>query len=146
MMPIKREVHETNQTSLLEPVVKEQNLDHFYFDTLIDDETEFNLTLVTMPDDYIIRLHDYLVRKESVRDAELGDEPFDPTLARLQNMLSRLENIPVVQKHLQEMTMTKEDQAVIEESARIVADKQAYQKKGPIGRAIHRFKNRREKI
>ena len=56
------EGHSMNQdeTSLLEEAVMERNVMYSHFDSMIEDEGEFNITLVTMPDDYIINFHNYL--------------------------------------------------------------------------------------
>ena len=58
------EGHSNNfEPSVLEQAVAEKNAEQFAFDTMIVDPSEFDLTLLTRPDDYIIRLHDYLMKQ-----------------------------------------------------------------------------------
>lgn len=117
MKPNKGDIQRTEETSLLEQVVEERSAELFYFDALIEDDSEFNISMVTMPDDFILRLHSYLIRKERRESFLHQDEAFDPVSARLHNMISRLEDLSVVQEHMNKVTAKSEipaQEAVLE--------------------------------
>ena len=132
------EGHSMNQdsTSLLEEAVMERNVMYSHFDSMIEDEGEFNITLVTMPDDYIINFHNYLLKLAKRQSFMMENPAFDPKLARLENMISRLEDIPCVQEDMNQKT-TKEEEAQIDEAVRIIEERQKVRKMGPIQRFIY---------
>ena len=104
------------------------------FDNMIESEHDFVIAIVTMPDDYILRLHDYLVRKEAVASEEAVD--------RLRNMVSRLEEIPVVQEHMNSIILERDKE--ISEIVQKLADRKA-KKAGFVKKFINNInKNKRK--
>ena len=101
MKPNGSEVHsENNGKSVLEQVRDEREKQLLMFETMEKDESSFNLALVTMPDDFIIDLYKYLVKKER-RLGFLADDAKDsPELARAKEMITKLEDLEVIQKLL----------------------------------------------
>ena len=135
------EEHSNNfQPSVLEKAVEEKNAEHFAFDTMIADPSEFDLTLLTRPDDYIIRLHDYLMRQLNQISFASSNPEHDPKITRINNMLSRLEDIPAVQEHINQQTDKQ-----VEETVALVAERQRVRKMGPLQRLFYeRMKKRKQ--
>ena len=151
MEPNKGEEHPVyEEESVLEQVVRERNMKINTFENMIVNESDFNLALVTMPDDFILELYDYLAKLSKRSAFMLGEE--DRTneeynkqferLDRINAMLLRLEDLEVVQNHMVRKDLTPEDVAQINETVAILKEKQDYRKKGPVGKAIHRLVKR----
>lgn len=135
------EGHSNNfEPSVLEQVVAEKNAEQYAFDTMIADASEFDLTLLTRPDDYIIRLHDYLMRELNQVSFASSNPEHDPKITRINTMLSRLEDIPAVQKH-----MKKQADDQVEETVAIITERQKVRKMGPLQRWLYeKMKNRKQ--
>ena len=73
----------------------------------------------------------------------LDDGASDQRYDRIGAMLLRLEDLEVVQEHMMEdkkpEETPEEKEAQINEAVAIIADRQAYRKKGPVGKAVHRL-------
>lgn len=134
------------------------NHDYFAFEGAIMDDADFKIALIQREDDFIIRLHDYLLSEtKKIMDID-GDSNPSPRLVRINDMLSQLEGIPVVQEHVMQLTMSEEEQQPVEvapeqdtevaspdEIAALVMEKQKVRKMGPIRRYIYLHTNRRKK-
>ena len=137
----KRSVEE--ELSLLEQVVRERNAELRYFDYMRDNIGDFNIALATMPDDYIIRMYDYYIKTES-RENFLTDEgEINTRLEGLRNMIVRLEEIPVIQEHMNS-GLDEEAKVLIDNSVKTVVEKQKVRKMWPIQRFIYKRINRKK--
>ncbi len=106
------------------------------FESMVNDDCSFAIAVATMPDDFIIRLHDYLL-KQGVKQ-ELSPEINHERLERLKYMISKLEDIEVVQKHMEDINQSKE-----QNKTRVI-EIQAVKKIGPFKRLKDNFtKNRK---
>ncbi len=140
----------------------EANKDYFAFEGAIMDDTDFKIVMIQREDDFIIRLHDYLLGEtKKIMDMDTSSDP-SPRLVRINDMLSQLEGIPVVQEHVMQLTMSEEEkeqeQQPVEVApeqetadvspdaiAALVMEKQKVRKMGPIRRYIYLHINRRKK-
>ena len=132
------------EASVLEQVVQERSTEHAIFDNMVDNENDFNIALVTMPDDYIIRMHDYYMGLEK-RESFMCGEKVTPRLERIQLMVSRLEDIPVVQEHMIPQSSTDEEVDLIAETVALIEERQRVRKMGPVRKLVYNMKKRKQK-
>ncbi len=140
MEPIKGE---NKEESVLEQVVRERNQQIQLYEGLIAYEDSFLIALVNYSDEIILGLYDYLIREEKKLRFMLDDKVSDQRYDRIGAMLLRLEDLEVVQEHMMDGKLPEETpeekEAQINETVAIIADRQAYRKKGPVGKAVHRL-------
>ena len=107
-----------------------------------DNISDFNIALVTMPDDYIIRMYDYYIKTESRESFLKDEEEIDPRLNGLRDMIARLEEIPVIQEHMNR-ELDPEAKELINDTIRVIAEKQKVRKMGPIQKFIYQKRKER---
>jgi len=134
----------SSEVSVLEQVVMEREAELRAFDNMIFDDHSFNLALVTMPDDYIVRLYDYLVKQESKHSFMVETDEEFLLLDQLKNRISKLEDLDIIQEKMKSHLTPKELQE-IDETAAIVEERQKVRKMGPVLKLVYNFnKNRRK--
>lgn len=142
---MKDDVHSiSDDVSVLEQVMMERDAELRAFDNMIKDEQSFNLALVTMPDEYLVRLYDYLVKQESKYSFMVETEEEISLLNQLNRRIVKLEEFAVIQEHMTSHLSPKE-KAEIEETAAMVEERQKVRKMGPVRKLVYNFnKNRRK--
>ncbi|MBR6136798.1 MAG: hypothetical protein IKQ06_01430 [Bacilli bacterium] len=142
---MKDDVHSiSDDVSVLEQVVMERDAELRAFDNMIKDEQSFNLALVTMPDEYLVRLYDYLVKQESKYSFMVETDEEIALLNQLNRRIVKLEEFAVIQEHMTSH-LSPEEKAEIEETAAMVEERQKVRKMGPVRKLVYNFnKNRRK--
>ena len=78
--------------------LKEREAEYRLFESMINDNCSFAIAVATMPDDFIIRMHDYLLVQEKIgKNAKTTDLE---RIKRVKHMSSKLEEIEVVQQDM----------------------------------------------
>lgn len=130
----------------LEDAMKEEKLEQSQFELYIQDNHDFDMALLTMPDDHIIRLYDYLLREEEkyhfVKDPELRDM----RTPRICDMLNRLDTYPFIQEHVNQQNLTPEEmQEAVGTNVALLSQRQKVKKKGSIRTWVYNLTQGRKK-
>ena len=145
MEPIKGEEHPVKEeVSVLEQVIKERDLKYRTFENMIEHDDEFNIAIVTMNDEFIIELYNYLVKLEKKHSFMADTDVVDPRLERIKSMLLRLEDLAVVQEHMVEKSLTPEDVAQINETVALITERQKVRKMGPVQKLVYNLSKKRK--
>lgn len=122
--------------SVLEEVLEERNKELTMFDYIIDSDNEFNLTLAIMPDDFIIKLYEYLVKLERRESFMTDEDDINERLFLLRDRMAALERLDVIMKYnekdLDASTINK-----INDTVKTVVEKQKVRKMGPFRRYFY---------
>jgi len=122
--------------SVLEEVLEERNKELTMFDYIIDSDNEFNLTLAIMPDEFIIKLYEYLVKLERRESFMMDEDDINERLFLLRDRMAALERLDVIMKHnekdLDASTINK-----INDTVKTVVEKQKVRKMGPLRRYFY---------
>ena len=122
--------------SVLEEVLEERNKELTMFDYIIDSDNEFNLTLAIMPDEFIIKLYEYLVKLERKESFMMDEDDINERLFLLRDRMAALERLDVIMKHnekeLDASTINK-----INDTVKTVVEKQKVRKMGPFRRYFY---------
>ena len=122
--------------SVLEEVLEERNKELTMFDYIIDSDNEFNLTLAIMPDEFIIKLYEYLVKLERRESFMMDEDDINERLFLLRDRMAALERLDVIMKHnekdLDASTINK-----INDTVKTVVEKQKVRKMGPFRRYFY---------
>ena len=78
------------------------------------------------------------------KEISMCGEKITPRIERIQCMISRLEDIPIVQEHMTSKALEEEEKQ-IEEMVALVEEKQKVRKMGPIQRFVYDKKKRRKR-
>ena len=142
---MKDDVHSINEEDpLFLQVVEERRAKLRAFDNMVADDSTFNLTLVTMPDDYIIELYDYYVNLEKKCSFMVETDEQITYLEQLDRRIVKLEELAIIQEHMMSHLSPEEVQE-IEETAALVEERQKVRKMGPVRKLVYNFnKNRRK--
>ena len=132
-----------DDVSLFEQVLRERDKEEIYFDFMIDNSRDFDIALVTMPDDYIIRMHDYYVRQEAKEEYLTEEGQINEKLERMREKISKLEELAVIQEHMSK-PLTEEEKEEIRNIVAYVAEKQKVRKMGPIRRKIYEMSKKKK--
>ena len=110
---------------------KDKEAEYRLFESMIDDNCSFAIAIATMPDDFIIRMHNYLLLQEQkIKNAKTKDVK---RLNRVQHMSSKLEEIDVVQQDI-----LKQEQRKIE----VVVETKKVKKLKPIRKIVDSIKRK----
>lgn len=148
MTTLKSDEHsEKPVSSVLEQVRMERELELQKFEGIMNyDDTQFAIYLVTTPsDEEIIRFHEFLAKKEKQLSFMREEGKEDVTLTRIKAMLSKLEDQPIVQEHMQQTALTPEEETQINETVRFVEERQRIKKMGPVQKLVYNIKQKRNK-
>ncbi len=122
--------------SVLEEVLEERNKELTMFDYIIDSDNEFNLTLAIMPDEFIIKLYEYLVKLERRESFMMDEDDINERLFLLRDRMAALERLDVIMKYnekdLDASTINK-----INDTVKTVVEKQKVRKMGPFRRYFY---------
>lgn len=122
--------------SVLEEVLEERNKELTMFDYIIDSDNEFNLTIAIMPDEFIIKLYEYLVKLERRESFMMDEDDINERLFLLRDRMAALERLDVIMKHnekdLDASTINK-----INDTVKTVVEKQKVRKMGPLRRYFY---------
>ena len=122
--------------SVLEEVLEERNKELTMFDYIIDSDNEFNLTIAIMPDEFIIKLYEYLVKLERRESFMMDEDDINERLFLLRDRMAALERLDVIMKYnekdLDASTINK-----INDTVKTVVEKQKVRKMGPLRRYFY---------
>ena len=122
--------------SVLEEVLEERNKELTMFDYIIDSDNEFNLTIAIMPDEFIIKLYEYLVKLERRESFMMDEDDINERLFLLRDRMAALERLDVIMKYnekdLDASTINK-----INDTVKTVVEKQKVRKMGPFRRYFY---------
>ena len=133
---------QNDDLSVLELVHREREAELRSFDCMIHSDKDFILALVTMPDDYIIRLYDYLLKKEEIDS--IDDDRIEDVL-REREMIAKLEEIPVIQEHMSPKDLDEEDESFIQEPLDTLAGTKRVRNMGPVRKLVYNIRKKRKK-
>lgn len=133
---------QNDDLSVLEQVHREREAELRSFDCMIHSEKDFILALVTMPDDYIIRLYDYLLKKEETDS--IDDDRIEDVL-REREMIAKLEEIPVIQEHMCPKDLDEEEERFFQETMDILEEKHRVRSMGPVRKLVYNIRKKRKK-
>ncbi len=122
--------------SVLEEVLEERNKELTMFDYIIDSDNEFNLILAIMPDEFIIKLYEYLAKLERRESFLMDEDDINERLFLLRDRMAALERLDIIIKH-NEKYLDESTKKEVNDGVKTVVEKQKVRKMGPLRRYFY---------
>ena len=130
----------------LEEIRSEQNKkneEYKALDEMLHNQEIYNISYAILPDCYATRLYDFLLKLAKLEALKSGESE-NHRLLKIRDMVSKLERVPSVQKHIW-ATETPEDEE-INNIVSLVEERQKMRKMGPVHRYVYKkIKEKRSK-
>lgn len=115
----------SNDGSVFLDVLGEIEQENKYFDLLVEDESEFRVFVFTTDDDSLIKFYYYLSRMQKIYEYKNVSGEYTDKLAKIEERYNALLSTNTIKKHIN---------AQIEETVKIISEKQRQRRLKPFGK------------
>lgn len=95
---------------------------------------QMNLTLAMMPDRYVTKFYDFMIRLARI-ESEKNPDQETPKLRKLREKIASLEQVPAVRDYIWESTKEPND---VDEIVALIEERQKVRKMGPIRKYVYK--------
>ena len=142
MTTLKSDEHsEQPRVSVLEQVKAERDAQLRRFEHLLTDTSEYAVFVATTSDEELIEFYEFIARKEKQLSFIREDEN-DENLMRIRTLLSKLEDLPVIQERLNRQELTPEEQEEINRTVQFISERQKLKKMGPVKKLVYNIQKK----